>query len=118
MIEGQPVNFSHKIRIVDRKTVAFHVLFPVPMSHNGVGYEWVQAASHRVGLPTVPKIVILGIHSECSLLARYADVFMRAATIVWTGSSTFRIMSVSQSRTTVQPAASSATVCSSSRFLL
>lgn len=37
MIKRESVNFSHKIRITDRKVYAFHVPFPVPMSHHSIG---------------------------------------------------------------------------------
>lgn len=56
MIEGQPVDFSHNIRITDCKVYAFHILLPVPVTYNGVGYDGMQAASHSVGLPAMPKI--------------------------------------------------------------
>jgi hypothetical protein len=57
VIEGQPVDFPYQIRVTDRKIQAFHILFPVPMAHNSVGDERMQAASHGVGFPAMPEIM-------------------------------------------------------------
>jgi hypothetical protein len=64
VIEGQPINFSHKIRIIDGQIKALYVLLPVPMSYNGVCYESVKAASRSVGLPAAPEIMNSGPRIE------------------------------------------------------
>jgi hypothetical protein len=56
MFEGKAIYFSHKIHVADRKIHALYILFSVSVAYNGVGYQRMQATSHRVGFPAVPEI--------------------------------------------------------------
>jgi hypothetical protein len=57
VIESKPVNSPHEIQVTDGEIQAFHVFLPVSVAYNRIGYEGMQAASHGVGLPTMPEIV-------------------------------------------------------------
>jgi hypothetical protein len=58
MIEGQPINHPHEIRVIDGQIQTLHIFLSVSVAPNGIGYEMMQAASHRVGLPTMPETAI------------------------------------------------------------
>jgi hypothetical protein len=64
MIKREPINFPYQIRVTDRKVHTFHILLPVPMSHDSICYEWMKTASHRISLPAVPEIVNSWHHIE------------------------------------------------------
>ena len=56
MIEGQAVDFPYQISVTNGQVHALHVLFPVSVIYNGVGYERMRAASDRIRFPTVPEV--------------------------------------------------------------
>lgn len=47
----------HEIRIAYGKKKALHILLPVAMPDDHVGYNGMDAAAHRVGLPAVTQVM-------------------------------------------------------------